>query len=77
MAAVLEQVRPMKGKQEGLWLVKNEDGRVLGFLTRFRDTRTETHPWKAFRGIGATAVYLGAFYRAEGGQAAAIAAVQA
>lgn len=42
------------------------DGEEIGFITKHRDTRTETHPWKAFVGIGHHATYLGAVYGSDG-----------
>lgn len=30
------------------YMVKDAEGRVLGFLDKYRNTKTETHPWKAF-----------------------------
>lgn len=36
--------------------------RVIGTLEKHRNTRTETHPWKAFHGYGFKAQFLGAFY---------------
>jgi hypothetical protein len=58
---VIEQVRKPKGKSDGLWLVK-VDGAIRGMLMKYNNTRTETHPWKAFAGHGHAARYLGAFY---------------
>ena len=47
-----------------LYLVKDDRGTPIGFLEKFRNTRTETHPWKAFRfeGYEDRNHYLGAFY---------------
>ena len=42
------------------------DGHEIGFITKYRDTRTETHPWKAFVGIGEHSTYLGAAYGSDG-----------
>lgn len=61
----------MRGEQE------------LGFLSKFRDTRTDKHPWRAWRTVGKQKIgrewfpkreYLGAFY---GGRDAAVAALAA
>jgi hypothetical protein len=38
------------------------DGREVGFLYREPNTRNYMHGWKAHRGIGATAVFLGTFF---------------
>ncbi len=46
-------------------------------IHQFFDSRTDSHPWKAFRGIGLAARFLGTFYGREGGKRAAIAAVLA
>jgi hypothetical protein len=62
------------GKGSALWLV-HEDGKIVGMLEKYRDTRTETHPWKAFSGYGLTALYLGAFYQKDGGKKSAIEAI--
>lgn len=69
----LRMKRNATTKHEGLWVVLVE-GREVGFLTRFANSRTETHPWKAFAGIGPEARFLGAFYD---GLAAAITTVVA
>ena len=60
-------------------LYKVEDKGVwVGFLTKYPNTRTETHPWKAFgvKHIPASppqvGEYYGAFYEKDGGQKAAI-----
>lgn len=57
----IEQIRKPTTKSTGLWLVK-VDGRIVGMLERFKNSRTDTHPWKAFKGHGFDAKYLGAFY---------------
>lgn len=56
------------------------DGVAIGLLEKFRNTASETHPWKAFfyvvpPGPKVQIAYLGAFYRAEGGKRAAIQAI--
>lgn len=30
----------------------------LGFVTKFKNTKTETHPWKVFHGIGEDATFI-------------------
>jgi hypothetical protein len=57
----LEQVHKPTTKTAGLWLVK-VNGNIVGQLERFKNSRTDTHPWKAFKGTGMTRHYLGAFY---------------
>lgn len=61
-----------------------EGEEIVGMLEKFRDTRTEHHPWKAFLGWGMSRRYLGAFYAERagwpaqpgGGRPAALAAVR-
>jgi hypothetical protein len=58
------------------------DGRPVGLLEKWRDTRTTTNPWKAFLLDGSASpprpnTMLGAFYAADGGREAALAAVVA
>lgn len=49
-----------------IYLVK-EGGTVIGMLEKYRDTRTEHHPWKAYLGYGASRRHLGAFYQSRAG----------
>jgi hypothetical protein len=58
----VEQVRKAGTGTAALFIVKNEAGKVIGLLEKYRDTRHETHPWKAFIGVGMNAKYLGAHY---------------
>lgn len=56
------------------------NSRAIGLLEKFRNTASETHPWKAFfyvapPGPKAELKYLGAFYRTEGGKRSAIQAI--
>jgi hypothetical protein len=51
------------------------DGVVVGFLEKGKNTRTEWHPWKAYKGYGASNQFLGAFYPEHGGKAAALNAI--
>jgi hypothetical protein len=53
-----------------------ENGKEIGLIEKYRDTRTETHPYKAFQGIGMACTFIRSFYPAEGGKDAAIAAIQ-
>lgn len=62
------------GKEIMLVMVSNR-GIELGFLTRYRDTRTEKHPYKAFKGIGLKATFMGSFYPEDGGITSAIKSV--
>ncbi len=56
------------------YLVK-VDGEIIGLLEKWKNTRTDKHPWKAFKGHGAACTFLKAFYPEEGGKDAAILAV--
>lgn len=47
------------------YLVRRE-GTVVGLLEKWRNNRTDTHPWKAWLGWGVHAVYLGAFWGKNG-----------
>ncbi len=51
------------------------NGRVVGLLTKYADTKTTTNPWKAYKGMGAAATMIGAFFKADGGKEAAVAAI--
>jgi hypothetical protein len=51
-------------------------GEVIGQLEKFNNTRSTTHPWKAYRGTGMNRVFLAAFY-GPAGRADAIAAILA
>ena len=51
--------RKAKGPLDSLEVVI-VDGREVGFITKYNSTNTETHPTKAYFGIGHNAVYLGA-----------------
>lgn len=51
----------LRGSRESVFVV-SVDGQDIGLVTKFRDTRTEKHPWKAYLGIGERAVYLGAHF---------------
>lgn len=51
------------------------DGREIGTLEKYKNTRTDTHPWKAFAPVGVNAQFLGAFYGSNA-QLAAIGAVE-
>ena len=74
MKIVLEQVRKATSGRAAQYLVK-QDGLVLGLLEKYRDTRIEQHPWKAFRGVGVACTYLRSFFPNEGGKQAAITAI--
>ena len=39
---------PVRGSKEKMWLVR-KDGTLIGYVTKFNDTKTDTNPWKAFR----------------------------
>lgn len=70
----LREERKATTTREGLWVVEH-NGREVGFIKRYANSKTYTHPWKAFRGIGFSAKFLGSFYAKEGGKRAAIAAI--
>ena len=46
-----------------------------GFVEKLAGHRTETHPWKAFRGIGHKARFVSVFYEEDGGLEFAVACV--
>jgi len=56
------------------YLVK-VDGNIIGLLEKWNNTKTEKHPWKAFKGHGKACSFLRSFYPNEGGKDAAIMAV--
>jgi hypothetical protein len=70
----IEQVEKARGRQSALYLVK-AGGRIVGQLEKYRNTRTERHPWKAYKGTGFERRFIGAYYPEDGGRAAAVAAV--
>ena len=51
------------------------DGAEVGFVTKYRDSAEETHPWKSFSGIGMKARFDGWFFEEDGGKRGAISAV--
>ncbi len=78
-----------KGSKMTRWVVL-ADGREVGLVEKFKPTRKDLHPFKAFRGIGTACQLAGFFFDASeaaqkgfpldptdkvGGFAAAIAAV--
>lgn len=70
----LREERKASATQDAL-LVVIVNGREVGFLTKGKNNATDTHPWKAFRGIGMAAEYRGSFYTREGGKKAALRAI--
>ena len=66
--------RSAKQADAELWVV-TRGGAEVGFVTKCKRAKGFHHPWKAFRGIGFAAEYLGSFYPREGGKNAAILAV--
>ena len=58
---VTEQVIKSVNGCAALWLVK-EDGKVIGMLEKYPDTKEETHPFKAFSGVGFKSKFLSAYY---------------
>lgn len=76
-----ERVPGKHGDQ--LHLVKR-NGTIIGMISKYPDRGGVWHPWKAFKGIGMAAEFLGTFYPAgnrgipdQGGRAAAVAAIVA
>lgn len=61
----VEQIRKAEGAQPALYLVK-KDSYIIGQLEKYRDSRYETHPWKAIVGTGHARKYIGAFYGENG-----------
>jgi hypothetical protein len=78
----VEQVEKAGKRRPALYLVKDGE-RIVGLLEKYRNTRTDTHPWKAFSGHGTSRRYIGAFYDQDfpgvvtGGKPAALEAIQA
>ena len=78
MNVKVELYRKSGGSQSpSVYLVK-VDGVLKGRLEKFPNTRTDTHPWKAFafqNGDPMHADKVGFFYAADGGKKAAVAAL--
>lgn len=70
----LVELKKIKISGAGMAFAIVRDGEEIGFITKYRDTRTETHPWKAFVGIGEHSTFLGVAYGSDG-KARAIQAV--
>ncbi len=75
---------PVLGREK-MFIASLADGRKIGFLTKYNNTRTETHPWKVFRYLGtktyggqvvADSQYVTCFYADAGGKKAAIAELE-
>ena len=64
----LVQIEEAKAYRSGLWLVKHGET-VLGYLEKYKNTKTDHHPWKAYAGRGLHARFLGAFYEPRDGWA--------
>jgi hypothetical protein len=76
---VIECISKAKPNHAAVYLVKRAAGgdeMIIGMLEKYNNTRSETHPWKAWLGFGATRQYLGAFYAEEGGREAALSAIE-
>lgn len=56
--------------------LKSTPENTVGLLMKYRNTRTEKHPWKAFTGVGENVTFIGAFYPGvrDGGKLGAMAA---
>lgn len=74
MKPTLTEVQKPSAGRAGRWAVE-VNGKIVGLLEKYTDTRTEKHPWKAFAGIGTACTYLRSYYPNEGGKKAAIQAV--
>jgi predicted Zn-ribbon and HTH transcriptional regulator len=62
--------------KEIMYLVKkNGTDEPIGFITKFKDTRTDTNPWKAYVDIGVNSKFIDSYYSEEGGKEAAIKAI--
>lgn len=70
----------IKTGRERVELVFTGSAAPAGYVSKLRDTRCESHPWKAYRyvpgvkgpqGLPVTE-FLGSYYPEEGGKAAAI-----
>jgi hypothetical protein len=44
------------------YLVVNRKDIVIGLLEKYRSTRTDTHPWKAYQIINGHAKFIGSYY---------------
>lgn len=74
----------LKGKNNGKanFHIIYVTGQIIGFLEKYPNTRTETHPWKAFgkKMVDGRPQVDGdkfkAFYAEDGGKAAAVAQVK-
>ncbi len=72
MKVTIERVKDSKAPAQYVVLA---NGLAVGLLEKYRDTRTDKHPWKAFRGVGHKCQFLQAFYPQDGGKGAAVARV--
>lgn len=73
-------IENIKGQNNPSRHLVRRDGVAIGLLERYRNTSTDTHPWKAFfyivpPGPKVQTEYLGAFYQPQGGKRAAIQAI--
>ena len=60
----MTSLRPIQKVGRGIpaRFVVVRDGREIGTLEKYKNTRYEEHPWKAFAPVGVEAKFLGAFY---------------
>lgn len=66
---VRQKAKTGRELQEAVYLVKDEMGRDIGMLVKWRNTRTDRHPWKAFGPLVNSSEprkFLGAFYGPNG-----------
>jgi hypothetical protein len=60
------------GSPETRWLIYRGQA-VVGWISKFKNTRTDTHPYMVFRADGSAGQRLGLFYESDGGRQAAFA----
>jgi len=84
MNVKIEQVQKARDGSPARFTVVNQAGFIIGLLEKFRDNRTDTHPWKAFTYASPwklalhttpAVTYLGAFYNSDGGRDMAVATI--
>lgn len=78
LPVTIEQQRKASNGSPALYLIKvdgSEDKHIVGMLEKYTNTKTDTHPWKAFIGWGRDAQFSRSYYPEEGGKDAAIAMI--
>lgn len=51
------------------------DGKEIGHVEKYNNSRSEKHPWKAWLGVGENIGFSGSFFDVDGGKRAAIRAL--